>query len=89
MFETCLCAKGLSTGSQVEVTPWLAGPGFPSIRTSLAAPLKHSPLMEGRDCFTGHYMASRETGYKDKVHTGEEKKRGYRASGAENDLTDC
>lgn len=49
--------------------------------------------MEGRDGFTGqgwlyqHYLASRGTGYKEEVHAGE-KKRGYRALAAENDLTD-
>lgn len=85
--------KGSSIGSQVEVTPQLAGPGFPPVGTSLAAPAKHSPVTEGRDCFTGqgwhyqHYVTRRGTGYKDKACAGE-KKRGYRASGAENDLTD-
>jgi len=85
--------KGLSIESQVDVTPWLADPGFPSLRPSLAAPLKCSPMMEGRGCFAGpgwlcqQCVASQGTGYQDKVHTGEEE-RAYRASGAENDLSD-
>lgn len=28
VFETCLCVKGLSIGSQVEITSELAGPGW-------------------------------------------------------------
>lgn len=28
VFETCLCVKGLSIGSQVEITSELSGPGW-------------------------------------------------------------
>lgn len=87
MLETSLCGKSLSTGSQAELSPWLAGPDFSLICTSCTSEIQSHAAgtwpLHGMVLLCQVYMVSPGMGYKDKVHAGENWS--YRASGAGND----